>query len=129
MGTCERAKVGAVIVKEGRCISWGYNGAPPGLPHCDERHGWPEVEDVSWYGCKNAIHAEENAIAFAARQGISVAGATLYTTVAPCYGCAGLIIASGICEVIARRPYEGHKREGTSTLGAAGVYVGIVRKD
>ena len=41
LGTCDRKKVGAVIVHEGRCVSWGYNGAPPGMPHCDENnHGW-----------------------------------------------------------------------------------------
>jgi len=41
LGTCDRKQVGAVIVREGRCITWGYNGAPPGLPHCSENnHGW-----------------------------------------------------------------------------------------
>lgn len=135
LGTCNRAHVGAVIVRDGRCISWGYNGAPPGLPHCDVvGHGWdnklygkkilvagelldvkeielydptaPDYQDdpvlqiqqraVSRYGCLNATHAEANALAYAARQGISTAGGTLYVTLSPCINCARLLIAAGI---------------------------------
>lgn len=49
LGTCDRAKVGAIIVRDGRCVSWGYNGAPPGMPHCDENnHGWGEDPD-EWH--------------------------------------------------------------------------------
>jgi dCMP deaminase len=107
LGTCDRKQVGAVIVKDGRCISWGYNGAPPGLPHCSENaHGWdnlPGVHGSTFHnhliderGCRNATHAEANALAYAARQGISVDGATLYVTLAPCLDCARLLIAAGI---------------------------------
>src|SRR5262245_14987500 len=94
LSTCDRAAIGAVITRQGRCVSWGYNGAPPGLPHCDEnRHGWQswyELHDtgkhnmealypdkVKQYGCRNATHAEANAIAAAAREGISTDGTTL----------------------------------------------------
>jgi dCMP deaminase len=49
LSTCDRSAVGAVITKEGRCISWGYNGAPPGLPHCSENnHGWSE-DPEKWH--------------------------------------------------------------------------------
>jgi dCMP deaminase len=124
LGTCDRAQVGAVIVKQGRCISWGYNGAAPGMPHCDEnKHGWygqwpPGMPDprpgrslrkdelwtinewqneaVKTNGCRNATHAEANALAYAARQGISTDGATLYVTLSPCDTCARLLIAAGI---------------------------------
>jgi dCMP deaminase len=118
LGTCDRAKVGALIVKDGRCISWGYNGAPPGLPHCDENgHGWVDgVRYTSWHndvaqeiqehGCRNATHAEANAIAYAARQGISTDGATLYITVSPCGTCARLLIAAGIREVVYQSPHR-----------------------
>lgn len=131
LGTCDRAKVGALIVKDGRCISWGYNGAPPGVPHCSEnQHGWTpdtltafslmqdeafemgyEGEDplnflMERYGCKNATHAEANAVAFAARQGISTEGATLYVTVSPCETCARLLIAAGIVRVVFRTKYR-----------------------
>lgn len=72
LGTCRRSKVGAIIVRDGRIISTGYNGSPPGEPHCldigclmDNGH------------CVRTVHAESNAIAFAARHGIAVEGATI----------------------------------------------------
>lgn len=101
LGTCDRKQVGAVIVKDGRCISWGYNGAPPGAPHCHENnHGYsPFSGNLLEAGCVNATHAEANAIAFAARQGISTDGAQLFVTVSPCAVCARLVIASGITDV------------------------------
>ena len=115
LATCDRAHVGCIIIKDGRCISWGYNGSPPGLPHCDENeHGWAEfmpegMTKSDWpkwvdvqlnvHGCRNTTHAEANALAFAARQGISTAGAQLFTTVSPCEICSKSIIAAGITDV------------------------------
>jgi len=97
LGTCDRKQVGALIVRDGRCISWGYNGAPPGAPHCSyNNHGYPREEKVYAEGCLNATHAEANALAFAARQGISTDKATLYVTVSPCPVCSRLLIAAGI---------------------------------
>jgi len=90
--TCTRAHVGAVIAKEGRIISTGYNGTPPGMAHC--KHF---VDDGP---CTQAIHAETNAIIFAGRYGVSCVGADLYVTVSPCLNCANLIIAAGIKSVI-----------------------------
>jgi dCMP deaminase len=117
-GTCDRKQVGAVIAREGRIISVGYNGAPPGLPHCDENnHGWRLSWDtltnkplmgrpVDWIerqiseqGCRNATHAEANALAFAAKYGVSTDEAELYVTVSPCETCARLLIAAGILGV------------------------------
>lgn len=124
LGTCPRKAVGAVIVRDGRCISWGYNGAPPGFPHCeDNHHGWQmhpehaegldpsdvaemEEEQIRNFGCRNATHAEANALAFAAKQGISTAGGELYVTVAPCDTCSKLLIASGIRRVYFREEYR-----------------------
>lgn len=115
LATCDRAHVGCIIIKDGRCISWGYNGAPPGLPHCNENHhGWeeycpesllPSVRDkwfetsLNAHGCRNTTHAEANALAFAARQGISTEGSQLFTTVSPCEVCSKSIIAAGITDV------------------------------
>jgi len=110
LGTCDRKRVGAVIIREGRCISWGYNGAPPGLPHCDENgHGWtgrpglvsrdPSQQWLEEKGCRNATHAEANALAAAARQGISTDGAELFVTVSPCATCSRLLVAAGISKV------------------------------
>ena len=108
LGTCERKQVGALIVRDGRCISWGYNGAPPGMPHCSENnHGYNGDDPMAEaFGCRNATHAEANALAFAARQGISTDEGTLYVTVSPCATCARLLIASGIREVFYGERYR-----------------------
>jgi dCMP deaminase len=120
LGTCDRGHVGALIVKDGRCVTWGYNGAPPGLPHCDENnHGWDYVdiddypsvcqfpEDVARrFGCRWSIHAEANAIAYAARQGISTEGGTCYVETCPCLECARLLIAAGIRRIVYQEEYR-----------------------
>jgi dCMP deaminase len=114
LGTCDRKKVGAVIVKDGRCITWGFNGAPPGVLHCEENyHGWSWVSMyterealLKENGCRNATHAEANALAFAARQGISTDAGTLYVTCAPCDTCSRLIIAAGIEKVFYAEEYR-----------------------
>lgn len=97
--TCPRAQVGAVIVRDKRIISTGYNGAAPGEPHCTEI-GCLMVDGH----CLRAIHAETNAIAQAARFGISVEGAMLYLYDSrhrpPCSKCRQLILASGIVGVV-----------------------------
>src|SRR5690348_17307641 len=74
-GTCPRARVGCVIEKDGRTLSTGYNGSPPKEPHCDDVGC--QMEDGH---CIRTTHAEANAIAFAARYGIKLEGATLYVT-------------------------------------------------
>lgn len=97
--TCNRNHVGAVIAIDGRIISSGYNGPPAGMPHC--AHELTDAADriTGSGGCGRAVHAEANAIAFAARHGVSTEGATLYTTLTPCLACAMLIINAGITEV------------------------------
>jgi len=99
--TCLRRKVGAVIVKGKQIVSTGYNGAPQGLPHCLDigcaREGIPSGERTEL--CRGA-HAEQNAINFAARFGISIEGATVYSTHLPCSWCAKSIINSGIKRVV-----------------------------
>lgn len=88
---CTRSKVGAVIHKDGRIISTGWNGMPSGLSNCcEDTHNVTNAE---------VIHAEANAILFAAKLGISTDGASLSVTMSPCVDCAKLIIQSGIQEV------------------------------
>ena len=129
-GTCDRKKVGAIIVRDGRCISWGYNGAPPGMPHCDENnHGWGKVKapaGLATEGCINATHAEANALAFAARQGISTDDATLFVSVSPCLDCARLLIAAGISTVIYSQAYR--LPAGRELLEKAGVTCRMVTR-
>jgi dCMP deaminase len=114
-GTCERAFVGAVIAKEGRIISTGYVGAPAGLPHCTDVGDEIGADG----GCTRTVHAEANAIAFAARAGTSTDGAELYCTHSPCLKCAQLIINAGIERVY----FENYYRDlaGLALLDAAGI--------
>lgn len=92
--TCDRLHVGSVLSRDGRVISLGYNGAPAGVAHCE--HPWDEPTGV---GCTRAVHAEANAIAFAAKHGVSTWGAELHVTNMPCLKCAQLIINAGITKV------------------------------
>lgn len=93
--TCTRAQVGAVIVKDKRILTTGYNGAPKGLPHCLE----VGCEMVGGH-CVRALHAEQNAILQGALHGVSLEGGTIYTTHQPCHTCAKMIINSGLVRVV-----------------------------
>src|SRR3546814_7561695 len=88
---CVKAQVGAVIARDTRIISIGYNGPPSGTHNCDEE--WPETgcPRDSRGSCSLALHAEENAIIYAVRNGTSLDGTTLYTTLSHCLSCARLI--------------------------------------
>ncbi len=106
--SCSRRQVAAVIVKDRRVISTGYNGTPRGVPNCDEG-GCPRcASDVpSGTGLGDCIccHAEENAITQAALHGISVADGMMYVTISPCLTCARMIINAGIREVVFEGDY------------------------
>lgn len=115
-GTCDRGKSGAVIAIENRILTTGYVGAAKGLPHCDEvGHLMREVIDENGkhtQHCMRTVHAEENAILQAARNGVSIKGATLYCTMTPCYRCAMQIVQVGIVRVVANKRYHaGHLSE------------------
>lgn len=94
---CERSKVGAVLVRDGNIISFGYNGTPAGMDNCCER------DNVT---LPHVIHAEVNAILKAARTGNSIDGSTLYLTLSPCIECSKLILQSGIKRVIYLETYR-----------------------
>lgn len=112
-GTCDRGFAGTVIVKDKRVISTGYVGAPVGLPHCDEvGHELSEVlnpDGTTSKHCIRTTHSEQNAIIQAARFGMAIDGATLYTKMEPCYVCAKMIINAGIKRVVAQMKYHGAK--------------------
>ena len=93
--TSPRASVGAVIVRERRILTTGYNGAPEGLLHCLE--AGCIIEDDH---CQRSLHAEQNAIIQAALHGVSIAGGTIYITHQPCNTCAKMIINAGLKRVI-----------------------------
>jgi dCMP deaminase len=103
---CVSKHVGAVIVKNGRILSTGYNGTPAGYTNCcdywdnqytKEHHEWSKTYE---------IHAEMNAIIWAAREGISIKNATIYVTLEPCSDCSKNIIASGIKKIVYDKSYE-----------------------
>lgn len=93
--TCDRRKVGAVLVKNKNILSTGYNGSSRGLPHCDEIG-----HEIVAGHCVRTIHAEANALVQAARHGTAVEGAVMFMTHSPCYDCFKMIVNSGIKEVI-----------------------------
>jgi dCMP deaminase len=93
--TCDRAHVGAVLVRDKRILATGYNGSPAGLPHCDE------VGHLIVDGhCVRTLHAEQNAIIQSALHGVSSEGATAYVTHQPCLTCAKMLINAGVTRVV-----------------------------
>ncbi|MCQ2551564.1 MAG: cytidine/deoxycytidylate deaminase family protein [Clostridia bacterium] len=107
--TCLRRHVGAVIVKDRHVIATGYNGAPRGIAHCDERGGCLReklnVPSGQRHELCMALHAEQNAIIQAASLGQSVEGATIYVTHQPCVICAKMIINAGIDKIVVKEGY------------------------
>jgi dCMP deaminase len=124
---CVKAKVGAVISKDTRIVSLGYNGPPAGTHNCDEQ--WPEegcARDRKG-GCSLALHAEANAILYASKNQITMEDATLYVTLSPCLACAKIIYTTGIKKVIYLDSYAAFKgitiEEGVEFLKRFGVIV------
>jgi len=107
--TCMRRQVGAVIVKDNRILSTGYNGAPKGLRHCEEvgctRANYNVPSGERHELCRG-LHAEQNAIIQAAVFGTAIEGATIYTTLSPCVLCTKMIINSGIKRIVLREQYN-----------------------
>lgn len=101
--TCLRRKVGAVIVKDNRILTTGYNGAPPGAMHCDEVGCLRDIMSIpsgERHELCRALHGEQNAVIQAAKYGIPIEGGTIYTTTYPCVICAKILIASGINRIV-----------------------------
>jgi dCMP deaminase len=135
-GTCSRKQVGCVLVDvDHQIVASGYNGAPAGLRHCNHSatsfnyyvdandlvmndlvmYGWEHVPaktepinpgDTENGHCTRAQHAERNAIAYAAKRGIKVDGATAYLTLAPCLDCARLLVTAGVKKVVWSENYS-----------------------
>lgn len=124
---CVRAHVGAVLTKDTRIVSLGYNGPPAGTHNCDEE--WPGVGCArdSKGSCSLALHAEQNAILYATKNNVSMQGATLYVTLSPCIACARVIFTVGIQKVVYLNSYAAFKGlptdEGVDFLRRFGVEV------
>jgi dCMP deaminase len=126
--TCSRLQVGAVVARDARVLVTGYNGTPAGMPHCDhtckcDRVGihYSACPASHASGCESSVHAEANAIAYAARHGVVLDGTEMFTTHGPCYRCAQLIVNAGVMRVSYLKPYR--IVEGVNLLIAAGVEV------
>ena len=100
-GTCDRKRVGAVIVRHKTILSTGYNGSVRGQPHCDDVGH--EMENG---GCIRVVHSEANAISQAARNGVNIDGATIYVILSPCRNCFKLIANAGIKRIVYKEPYR-----------------------
>jgi len=108
--TCNRAKVGAVIVRDKNILATGYNGAPAGMPHCTEmgclvyqsKTPTGDIEE----NCFRTIHAEINAIAQAAKNGSSIKDGAIYITHTPCIHCIKVLVNTGIKDIYYESPYK-----------------------
>jgi dCMP deaminase len=106
--TCLRRQIGAVIVRDKKILATGYNGAPPGLKHCEEIGCKRQVLDIpsgQRQEICRAVHSEQNALIQCAKHGVSTDGATIYVTTKPCVTCIKLIISAGIKRVVVKDWY------------------------
>jgi dCMP deaminase len=124
--TCSRGRSGCVIVRDKQVLATGYVGSPTGLPHCDEiGHLMKKViqdDGKITQHCLRTVHSEQNAICQAARRGIAISGATVYTRMTPCRTCAMLLINCGIERVVCERKYQ-LAEETEKMLADAGVKI------
>ena len=129
--TCLRRQVGAVIVKDKHIIATGYNGAPTGISHCEDRGGCLRqqlgVPSGERHELCRALHAEQNAIIQAAALGNSINGATIYVTNQPCVICAKMIINAGIKKIIVKDGYPDEMAK--EILAEAGLDIVMLGED
>jgi dCMP deaminase len=107
--TCMRRQVGAVIVRDKRILTTGYNATPSGLKHCSEvgcLRDELEIPSGERHELCRGIHAEQNAIIQAAIFGVSIQDSTIYTNLSPCILCTKMIINSGITRIVTREAYN-----------------------
>ena len=101
--TCTRRQVGAIVVRDKRILATGYNNVPSGIEHCTTRgclRDELKIPSGERHELCRGIHAEQNAIAQAARNGVSTEGASVYCTTQPCILCAKVMINAGINEIV-----------------------------
>lgn len=132
--TCNRAQYGSLVVRDNNILTTGYNGALSGQPHCSDfgqctRQRLGALPGQRYELCV-ALHSEMNAITQAAKNGISLKGATLYVPGIPCLMCAKLIVSSGITTVVCEDTGRyASSDNGLEVLKASGVLVKILRSN
>lgn len=123
--TCRHRQQGAILVKDRRIISTGYNGAPSGVEHCTDIGWCAKTEKLP---CRaDGLHGESNAIAFAAKAGIATENTIMYTVFSPCHGCCNLLKSAGIVAVKYAEVYDGFE-EGPKYLKELGIEVEEVQE-
>ena len=122
--TCQRLQVAALLIKNNRIVSTGWNGVPSGFKHCNEVFNKKTItkEKHKNFSENYELHAEQNCIAFAAKYGITTEKTEMYVSVAPCVNCAKLIIAAGIKTVYYRDDYDREKK-GINLLKKANIKI------
>ncbi len=108
---CVSRHTWAVIAKDGRIVSTWYNGTPSGYTNCCDHFDWKYTSDHHDWSYKFEIHAEMNAIVWAARNWIKIEWATIYSTYQPCFDCTRAIIAAGLTKIVYREKYKHHSWE------------------
>jgi dCMP deaminase len=108
--TCPRANVGVLIVRDRRILTTGYNGSAKGVQHCTNAGC-----EMDGGHCQRAIHAEINAIAQGALHGVSLAGATCYSSHQPCRNCTKALIAAGVVEIVSQPRIQIRSRIGSAS--------------
>jgi dCMP deaminase len=122
--TCDRKHVGAVIVRDKTILSTGYNGSIRSLPHCDEV-GHIIEEDH----CIQTVHAEANAIAQAAKNGVNVDQSEIYITATPCWTCFKLLANSGIIKVVYGELYKDKRKRMVNAANLADIELKHFKKN
>lgn len=130
--TCDRGRSAAIFVRDNDQLAAGYVGSPPGFPHCDDvGHLWSDADaDVSFdraRHCVRTLHAEQNAVIRAVRNGISLRDTTVYCTMEPCFNCAMTMIGIGVYRVVAKNRYHAATRT-REAFESAGVIL-VVRSN
>lgn len=127
--TCIKIKVGAILVKDKRIISIGFNGVPSGEIHCEDVFSNINkesfIDEHFKFQQKEEIHAEVNCISFSAKHGIETNNTTLYCTLTPCRDCAKLIIQSGIKRVVYSEKYR--DLSGIEKLKKSGIKTKLIK--
>jgi dCMP deaminase len=130
---CVKAQVGAVLTKDTRIISIGYNGPPAGTHNCDIEFPTEGCERDSKGSCSLALHAEQNAILYAVKNGSGIEGSTIYVTLSPCIACARVIFTMKVAKVVYLNSYAEYKGipkdEGVEFLKKFGVEVVRYKKE
>ena len=124
LSTCNGHRVGAVLIRDHRVISMGYNGSPSGCDHCNEE----EVDCWQIDGsCARTVHAEQNAVIAAALQGVSTKDTICYTTLYPCLECSKILVNAGVKQIYYLRHHKTHALA-VQTLSQAGVGINAFRE-